>query len=871
MLRGVRSVAALIAVAALAAGGSVSAQQGGTAQSEGRRLDEALADLQRRGLKIIYSNQVVRPDMRVQAEPRVTSLRRTLDELLSPHGLIAQDGPGGTVLVVKNPRARLDKSSSPQKTQAPPRGPTVAAAGGAVDAPRFEETIEVIDAEPSVAATGPPPFAVRPLEVRALAGGFENIFRTLQALPGVTGTDELGSRIAVRGGSPDQNLTVMDGIEIHNPYRLIFPSEDLAMVGLASTFNPETIDSFEFFPGAFDVRHGDRLSSLLVVKNREGSEAESFQGSSFLSFADANVILEGSLPRRATGSWLVSARRSHLDLVAERVVGVELPSFQDVHARVSWRPRPRQRVSLVGLAGRERTRVDDSAAGDAGHTTKTQNDLLALTFESSVGPRGLSRTIASFSQLADSLGAYERSFDNSRGANTVDSISTGGLLEFQLSRDIAVRDLAVRQELVFKPSARHWLDLGFETHRLDTRWAWKISGDRSLHQANGSSIRLGTSLPDVLDSSRDSYRFGAWAQDRWQVSPRLALQPGLRVDRSSLTGQTTLSPRLSGTLNLGRALRLDAALRVHSQSPGYEKVLQSDYFIDLSATSSSTLKPERALHLVAGLQRDFGGGLSARVDGYYKRYSDLIVGRLETDEDRLARLAGYDVPPTLWTSVPTRALITTSPLNAATGRAYGVEVHVAHAGGSAAAPLTGWAAYGFGRANRTAYGVTHPFDYDRRHALNIAANLRIGPRFDLSATGRWATGLPRTPISGVRLALVPDAGDADGDGNREEQVPQRDAMGHPLFQPDLGDFSRINSARLPHFARLDARLTYRPSWSGERWGFYLDLINLLNAKNVTKIDSALVFDPVSNRPGIIERAEDRGIPFFPSFGIRFWF
>ncbi|MBA2303994.1 MAG: hypothetical protein H0W08_15355 [Acidobacteria bacterium] len=70
---------------------------------------------------------------------------------------------------------------------------------------------------------------------------------------------------------------------------------------------------------------------------------------------------------------------------------------------------------------------------------------------------------------------------------------------------------------------------------------------------------------------------------------------------------------------------------------------------------------------------------------------------------------------------------------------------------------------------------------------------------------------------------------------------------------------------------LDARLTYRPSWSGDRWAFYLDLVNLLNAENVVKIDSALVFDPTSNRPGIIERAEDKGIPFFPSFGIRFWF
>jgi len=870
MIRVVRPVAALIVVALLLQGAAVYGQQAGTARKEERRLDEALADLQKRGLKIIYSSQVVRPDMRVQAEPQVSSLRRVLDELLSPHGLIARNGPAGTVLIVKNPRVRLQKTSTPQKTEAP-SGALTPSAGDAVQTHRFEETVDVVDMEPKAAAIGPPPLAVRPLDVRAMAGGFENIFRTLQALPGVTATDELGSRIAVRGGGPDQNLTIVDGIEIHNPFRLVIPSEDLATVGLASSFNADTIESIELSPGAFDVRYGDRLSSLLIVKHREGSDAEAFQGSSFLSLADTNVILEGKLPRQMAGSWLVSARQSHLGLVAERVIGSTLPSFRDVHARVSWRPRPRQRVSLVGLVGRERTRPGDTAVVDATRATETRNDLLALTFESSVGPRGSSRTIASLSRLTDALGAYERSLDNSRGANTAESISTGGLLEYQLFRDIAVRDLAVRQEFVFKPSTRHWLDLGGETHSLDTRWAWRISGDRSLHQPNGSSVRLGSSLPEDLDSARDSYRFGAWVQDRWQVSQRFALQPGLRLDRSSLTGQTTLSPRLSGTLTLAHAFRVDAAVRLHSQSPGYEKVLQSDYFIDLSRPASGNLKSERAVHAVAGVQRDFGGGLNLRVDAYYKRFSDLIVGQLETEEERLTRLAGYDVPPALVTSVPTRAEITTSPLNAATGRAYGVEVYVAHAGRTAGARVTGWAAYSFGRADRTAYGVTHPFDYDRRHALSTAANIRLGPRLDLSATGRWATGLPRAPVRGVRLSLVPDAGDADGDGNRDERVPQRDAGGHPVFQPDLGGVANINSARLPHFVRFDARLNYRPSWSGERWAFYLDLINLLNAKNVTKIDSALVFDPESVRPGIIERAEDKGIPFFPSFGIRFWF
>jgi hypothetical protein len=167
--------------------------------------------------------------------------------------------------------------------------------------------------------------------------------------------------------------------------------------------------------------------------------------------------------------------------------------------------------------------------------------------------------------------------------------------------------------------------------------------------------------------------------------------------------------------------------------------------------------------------------------------------------------------------------------------------------------------------------VTRPFDYDRRHSVTAAAMLRIGARLDLAATVRWATGLPRTPVNGVRLALGADAADVDGDGDRDEHLPLLDDLGNPMFQPDLGGVSTLNAARLPAFARLDTRLTYRPRWGGERWAIYLDLINVLNAKNITQVDSVLVFDPTSDRPGIRELAQDRGIPFFPSIGVRFWF
>ena len=119
---------------------------------------------------------------------------------------------------------------------------------------------------------------------------------------------EFSSRISVRGGGPDENLTVMDGIEVSNPYRL---------QGLVSAFNPEMIESFALDTGSFGVARGDRLSSLLTVQNRAGSASRSFGGSAAVSITDGNAILEGKLPGQGKGSWIVTGRRTYYDLLAD--------------------------------------------------------------------------------------------------------------------------------------------------------------------------------------------------------------------------------------------------------------------------------------------------------------------------------------------------------------------------------------------------------------------------------------------------------------------------------------------------------------------------------------------------------------------------
>ena len=177
----------------------------------------------------------------------------------------------------------------------------------------FAETVEVLPE--TIDQPRPSSTPIAPEEVFQVAGSVDNVFRTLDLLPGVAATDDFGSRLAVRGGTPDQNLTVMDGVEIHSPYRLF---------GIASAFNPETVENFQLTAGGFGVAYGDRLSSLLIVETRSGSR--DFQGATAVSITDGNVVLEGTTPLWDNGTWLFSARRTYFDLVAGPLLDQNFPN-----------------------------------------------------------------------------------------------------------------------------------------------------------------------------------------------------------------------------------------------------------------------------------------------------------------------------------------------------------------------------------------------------------------------------------------------------------------------------------------------------------------------------------------------------------------
>ena len=720
----------------------------------------------------------------------------------------------------------------------------------------FSTSVNVVAAAP---ATAPSSVEVRPTEVLQTPGALDNIFRTLQTLPGVAAADEFGSRIAVRGGSPDQNLTMMDGVEVHDPYRLF---------GLTSAFNPETIQRFDLSTGGFSPKYGDRLSSLLTIDNREGDRRRRFGGTASMSITDTNLVFEGGLPGDAAGSWLLTGRRTYYDLVASRVANQDFPSFGDVQTKVVKDLGPGRRLTFFGLRSRQSAALDidtDDVQGE--FQDDTQNDLVSVRSDNELGGQGRSHTIASYSNTRSLFGVDAAIENRTERSNTPGA--PFGVASVRFDRQLAIRDYAVRQELAWG-LGRHVVETGGEVHRLATSLAFVINGDRNPLATNGSSVEGGAGLPDRIDSSRQSTRGGAWLIDTWQAHRRVSIEAGLRIDKGGVAGDTTMSPRATAQIQLRPSARLRIAAGRYTQSAGYEKLVQSDYVLDVTAPEAARLRSERADQFAAGVEQGLPSGAMVRVEGYYKRFQDLLVGRLEPEAERLARVGAYDFPAALAGSVPAQALITTVPTNGGTGRAYGLDLFVTRPKAPTDARLRGWASYTLGRAERNLYGRRYAFEYDRRHALSSVAGYRLSSRWELSSTVRLASGFPRTPPLGLRVASRVDEADNDRDGNVTERIPAVDPEGLLVYGVDFGGVSNLNTARLPMFARVDLRATWRPRGAAGRWEVYAEVINLLNRKNAGTLAAELEYDRSAERPRLVEKP-DESIPRLPTLGLRFRF
>lgn len=805
----------------------------------GHPLAEALQDIQAQGIALSFSRELVRPDMIVRQQPKATRPPDIVNEILAPFGLTTRRDDNGTLIVVL----------------------------------RFSESVDVATAAPE--NIGRKPIEIPAVRVVAMPGGLENIFHTLQLLPGVTATSDFGSRQSVRGGGPDENLIVMDHIELHNPYRLF---------GFVSGINPETVQQFELHSGAFSAQYGDRLSSLLVIDTRDGATKKSVQGLASASITDTNVVVEGRLPNAQRGSWLVTARRTYYDLIAGRLVTdvKRFPGFTDGQFKIVWNPADAWRLTFHGLASGESMDLSDStdqASFKDQATARTTTTLFGVTAETNIGARTLLRSGVSFSALKDRFDFTVGGCEPILRTNTADN---GGYCQLPIVVGHAAHtaETTIREELALAPGTRHALDVGVQARAMRNRLSVSAAGDNfpAIALPGLGIIGIGH-LPWHVDnapftSSVDGNSVSAWVEDRFQAASRLSIVPGARLDHIAFTRETLLSPRLAVSMALGDRTTLTGSTGVHYQSPGYDKAFLggSAFALNLTSPGEAALKSERAVQAVVGVERQLSGGMSLRVEGYDRRLDRLIVGRLETEAERQARLAEYRPvywPGPLQNEIPTDPLITSVPVNAGSGRARGLEVLLTKRPRSNDTRLTGWFSYTLSKSDRATYGFTYPFDYDRRHAVSVVGEWRLSPRVTTSVAVQAASGFPVTIPNGARVATL-----GGGDDDHPLQFPFAVGGAGPtdglVYMVDFGSLSRINSSRLPATSRVDFRATLHPKNATGHWTFYLDIINVLNHRNRLAVFSDLGYNPSGTRPIVINQYGG-GFPILPSIGLKYRF
>ena len=709
----------------------------------GRPVAQVLRELQTPTFRIIFSNDLVPATLLVTNEPTASQPRQAALQILLPHGLTLAPGPRGRLLVV----ALTRESPSAPRPRAPdtPRGQSAATPVESPDHIRIEERVEVTERLEDGRAN-PAVYTLEPMTIQEQAGGFEDVRRALQLLPGVAATNDRDGKMSVRGAGPEHNMLVVDGVQIHNPHRLgEFTS---------SFLNPATTASVTLDPSGLDARHGGRLSSVTLIETRDGRMDRRLAFSGSMGLTSGDVLLEGRLPKTATGSWWATARGTYYSALMERF-GDAVPGFADAQVKLSVRPTRTTRLTAFGLVGRETARepVQSSEAGLANGGASAGGGgapELRTDGDQSLGPgsryKGLNRlavtslwwTPGPGLATTTTLSAYAHSANDFDG-----SLLRAGVPAFD--RTVRVSDFAVRQRAVYTPSARHLLDAGVEAHRIQS--AWDMSNVKQLDLFRGIGPSTGGELVDysagAITADLTRTEAGAWLQYRVPLGSASTVEPGVRMEWNSLTRETSWEPRLRLSARVGRTT-VSGGVAVQAQTPSHESLQSFDYF-HLTGAGGGRLRNERARQIVAGIDQTFGGGFTLHVEAYRRWFERLLVQRLETDAERAERLDAYIIPPDL----PSGSAVlehrpTIEAESTGRGDAAGIEMLLKRVGRR----VSGSLAYTFSKATRDMYGRTITFDFDRPHAVVAAhhrADLEAHPgRGDVAArVGFSGDGDPR--------------------------------------------------------------------------------------------------------------------------------
>ena len=651
--------------------------------------------------------------------------------------------------------------------------------------------------------------------------GVTDMMRSLQLMPGIQSGSEGSTGLHVRGGSPDQNLILFDGVPIYNVSHLL---------GFVSLFNGDAINNVEAYKGGFPARYGGRVSSVIDISMKEGN-MQKFHGEGAIGILWSNMTLEGPIVKDRT-SFIVSGRRTYLDLLMMPLLSSMTTEgdgqivkigyyFYDLTAKINHKFSDKDRIYLSSYMGDDklftsvdfRNEYEDNgfiiSGSDRSHTgMQWGNFMTTFRWNHIFTNRLFSNTTLSYSRYRDNF--IRKNNSNQKYSVNDQSVTIYDFSE--LHNNYGIHDWIGKIAFDYIPSPDHYVRFGAGIiyHTLNP-------GRVSLRDTTGNR--------DFGASIRYAYEYSVYLEDDIRLTERLKTNIGLHWSAYSMGNElySVLQPRISARYLITPQFSMKAS---YSRMAQYIHLLINNvggFPRDLWVPATESLRPQKANQIVLGFAQNYREDYELSLEGYYK----TLTGAPDY-KDGYSMLNLDDT----WEQ----------KILQGTGRSYGMEMFAQKKTGS----FTGWAGYTLSWTDRhfdeLNGGKRFPYKYDRRHDLSIAFMQRfVRFRYVPSTITRSSENGVNTITTFEKIKkreIEISAAWVLGSGYCVTLPVGMIEVGHPvlhglssIYTLEYEEYGERNGYRMAPYHRLDLSISFikQRKWGERRWVW--SIYNAYNRKN----------------------------------------
>lgn len=621
--------------------------------------------------------------------------------------------------------------------------------------------------------------------------GEKDIIKTLQLLPGVQSGSEGSSGIYVRGGGPDQNLILLDGVPIYNANHLF---------GFFSVFNADAINQVKLVKGGFPAEYGGRISSVIDIRMNEG-DMKKIHGEGSVGIISSKLMLNGPIIKDKT-SFMITARRTYIDILARPIIKAANSQsgndqvtggyfFYDVNAKLNHIINANNRVYLSAYLGNDKfyvnseydyidqsdnkTYIEENTGG-----IKWGNKIVALRWNHKFSPKLLLNTTLNYSDYQFTTGFGLTAYEKGNQANPTQ--------DFSFEYLSGITDFGGNMNFYYYPSPKHDVQFGVG----QTYHTFK-PGVNQLKLSDGSS-----DLDTSFGSARTyAHEFYGYIQDDFSISKRLSLNAGLHFANFFVREKlyNSLQPRASFNFQLDDKSSVKASYAKTTQFLHLLTNTSIGLPTDLWVPVTDSIPPQQGNQVAIGYTRELPKGYRVGAEAYYKTMKNLI----EYKEG-----ASFFGSNQNWEGL----------VEVGNGYSYGLEMLFEKRTGK----TTGWIGYTLSWTNRQFANINNgeefPYRYDRRHDISFVLTHKFNDKVDIGVVWVYGTG------NAITLALQ----------------KYNSSGGVEFGESEVNHIDQRNGYRMPSYHRLDLGVNiHKPKkWGEATWSF--GLYNAYNRQNPFYLD-----------------------------------